>query len=404
MTNGHSEISRRGFLGSVGALMVLAACSSSGKSSARPSTTSTTLRNGSKRVWAGPPISSTPDANGLLLPEGYRSRVVATAGRPVGRTGYVFPPAPDGAATFADPEVKGGWYLAVNAETGATLGGGVSALRFDPDGEVVDAYRIVEGTNINCAGGGTPWGTWLTCEEVERGRVFEADPTTPNSGRDVPALGRFVHEAVAVDASDRNLYLTEDRPDGLFYRFTPERWPNLDAGVLEAAVVDGDGAVTWREVPDPSAATATIRTQGFGATPFNGGEGVASGDTPDGRRVWFTTKGDNVVRELDPAAGSMREIYRAGDASTLHGVDNLWWDEPSQRLFVAEDGDDMELMVLDRTGRTTPLLQLTGHDGSEITGPTMDPRRTTLHFSSQRGASGTNAGVTYAVTGPFPTT
>ena len=164
--------------------------------------------------------------------------------------------------------------------------------------------------------------------------------------------------------------------------------------MLEAAVVDGDGAVTWREVPDPSAATAPIRTQGFGATPFNGGEGIAVGDTPDGRRVWFTTKGDNVVRELDPEAGSMREIYRAGADSTLHGVDNLWWDDPSQRLFVAEDGDDMELMVLDRTGRTTPLLQVTGHDGSEITGPTMDPRRTTLLFSSQRGLTGTSAGIT----------
>jgi hypothetical protein len=118
--------------------------------------------------------------------------------------------------------------------------------------------------------------------------------------------------------------------------------------------------------------------------------------------VWFTTKGDNVVRELDPETGTMREIYRAGADSSLHGVDNLWWDAPSQSLFVAEDGDDMQVMVLQRTGVTTPLLQVTGHDGSEITGPTMNPDRTTLHFSSQRGLTGTGAGITYAVTGPFP--
>jgi uncharacterized protein len=61
-------------------------------------------------------------------------------------------------------------------------------------------------------------------------------------------------------------------------------------------------------------------------------------------------------------------------------------------------------VVLDQQGRTAPLLQVTGHDGSEITGPALNPQRTTLHFSSQRGATGSNAGVTYAVTGPFPPT
>ena len=64
----------------------------------------------------------------------------------------------------------------------------------------------------------------------------------------------------------------------------------------------------------------------------------------------------------------------------------------------------MQLIVLDQQGDTAPLLQVTGHDGSEITGPALDPRRRTLHFSSQRGVTGTNAGVTYAVTGPFPPT
>lgn len=399
--SGRSAITRREFVGGVGALLVVAACSGGGndKRAARSSTTSTS--RAAPAVSGAPVLSTTPDANGLLLPEGFRSRVIATVGQPVGRTGYVLSPSPDGAATFADPEVEGGWYYAVNHETLSTEGGGVSGLRFDPDGEIVDAYRLVGGTSVNCAGGPTPWDTWLTCEEVDRGRVFECDPKTANSGRDLPALGRFHHEAACVDEPDRVLYLTEDRPDGLFYRFTPDRWPDLGAGMLEAAVVDGAGAVTWREVPDPSAATTVIRAQGFGATPFNGGEGISVGDTPDGRRVWFSTKGDDVIRELDPAAGSIREIYRPGAGSTLHGVDNLWWDEPGQRLYIAEDGDDMELVMLDRTGQTAPLLQLTGHDGSEITGPTLNPSRTTLHFSSQRGVAGTGLGVSYVVTGPF---
>jgi secreted PhoX family phosphatase len=401
-----SEITRRSLLGGIGALLVVAACSGKDSSSARSTSTTTTTKAAPvpAGAWTGPELATTPDANGLLLPEGFTSRVLATSGQPVGSTGYVWPPFPDGGATFPDPKVKGGWYYVANSESPASIGGGVSSIRFDPDGEIVDAYRLVGDTNINCAGGATPWGTWLTCEEVEGGRVLECDPTKPNRGQDRPALGRFVHEAACVDAKDRRLYLTEDRPDGLFYRFTPERWPDLDAGVLEAAVVDDAGGVTWRAVPDPSAATTPIRAQAFGATAFNGGEGIVSGGTPDGRRVWFSTKGDDVIHELDPAAATLREIYRGTPETALHGVDNLWWDEPSERLFVAEDGDDLELIVLNREGQTARLLQVTGHDGSEITGPALNPKRTTLLFSSQRGLTGTAAGVTFAVTGPFPPT
>jgi uncharacterized protein len=400
-------ISRRGALGGIGAVIVAAACSGSDDSGRQSGSTSTTAGRATPppsrvRPWSGE-RSTTPDENGLLLPAGFTSRVVATSGEPVPGTDYVFPPFPDGGATFVDPEVDGGWYYAVNSEFPGP-GGGVSSLRFAPDGEVVAAYRLVGDTSTNCAGGATPWDTWLTCEEVEAGRVLECDPYTPDSGEERLALGRFVHEAVCVDASDRVLYLTEDRPDGLFYRFTPSRWHKLDAGDLEAAVVAADGSVTWRAVPDPTAEATPIRQQGFGATPFNGGEGIACGDTPQGRRVWFSTKGDTVVRELDPKAQTMREIYRADEGSTLHGVDNLWWDEAGQRLFVAEDGDDLELVALDRRGRTEGILQVTGHDGSEIAGPALDPRGRTLLFSSQRGKSGTARGMTFAVTGPFATT
>jgi secreted PhoX family phosphatase len=403
VTGWQTPITRRRALGGIGALMALAACNGGNGETASPSSTSRTTVPRRRGPWSAE-LASTPDENGLLLPEGFTSRVLATVGAPVAATGYVWSPAPDGGATFPDPEVDGGWYYAVNHETLATEGGGVSALRIDPDGEIVDAYRLVGGTSINCAGGPTPWGTWLTCEEVEAGRVLECDPTTPNSGRDLPALGRFVHEAAAVDGPDERVYLTEDRPDGLFYRFTPLRWPDLGAGVLEAAVVDPGGGVAWVEVPDPTAEATPIRQQGFGATVFDGGEGIAVGDTQEGRRVWFSTKGDDVIRELDPESQTMREIYRGDESTNLHGVDNLWWDEAGQRLFVAEDGDDLELMALDRDGRTRPVLQLTGHDDSEIAGPALDPRGETLVFSSQRGRTGTGLGITFAVTGPFAET
>ncbi|OWY60624.1 hypothetical protein B7486_68190, partial [cyanobacterium TDX16] len=97
-----------------------------------------------------------PDENGLRLPEGFTSRVIAVAGEPVGDTGYEWPIFPDGAATFDDGE--GGWYHVVNSEILLPTGlGGASSVHFDADGEIVGAQRILEGTTGNCAGGPTPW-------------------------------------------------------------------------------------------------------------------------------------------------------------------------------------------------------------------------------------------------------
>lgn len=96
----------------------------------------------------------------------------------------------------------------------------------------------------NCAGGPTPWGTWLSCEEADRGRVWECDPTKPGQGVVKPAMGTFAHEAVAVDPVNERLYLTEDKRDGRFYRFVPANYPDLDEGVLEVARLGAGGSVT----------------------------------------------------------------------------------------------------------------------------------------------------------------
>lgn len=346
------------------------------------------------------PAEPGQDANGVVLLPGFESRIIATSGQRVPGTRFEYRAFPDGAATFVDPEVPGGWYLAVNHEIPAI--GGVSSIRFAPDGTVVDAFSICRNTALNCAGGATPWGTWLTCEEYDWGHVWECDPTGNEPARRRRAMGAFAHEAAAV-ASDDRVYLTEDRKNGGFYRFTPIAPGDLSDGLLEIATGDPrDGQVTWVEVPkpDPGVLDTLCRNQVPGTMGFDGGEGIATLDDS----VWFTTKGDDRVWHYDLATESVSVRYQAGGSSTLSGVDNLWVDPESRNLFVAEDGDDMEVVMLRPDDSLLSVARLPNQDISEVTGPCFSPDGQRLYFSSQRGPAGPQRlplGVTYEVTGPF---
>ncbi|MGW0745037.1 alkaline phosphatase PhoX, partial [Streptomyces sp. NPDC002817] len=195
-----------------------------------------------------------PDPNGLLdLPEGFRYKVLSREGGKLSYDQGLVPSNHDGMAAFAgrhgrvhlvrNHENRNTGRIPVPTIDGLTYDpmgkGGCTALTLDGRNKVLSEQVAIAGTAVNCAGGPTPWGTWLTCEETEdkagtngytkdHGFIFEVDGADPRRSGAVPltAMGRFQHEAIAVDPKRGIVYETEDaflKPFGLFYRFLPNK-------------------------------------------------------------------------------------------------------------------------------------------------------------------------------------
>ena len=272
------------------------------------------------------------------LPEGFSYRILAKRGQTMA-DGFKTPGQPDGMAAF--PTDDGKLVLVCNHELGLKSLpegpfpdnsklpdgfdpamsfdggqggvqphlGGTTNIVFDPEtGRAVSQFLSLTGTDRNCAGGPMPWGSWITCEEPEdltseRGRLhgwcFEVKATTGGGlQKPVPmkALGRFRHEAVALDPRTGWLYLTEDRTDGLLYRFIPAVRDDLSRGKLQALRVGGKPAadlrnyspdskwpveseklrVDWIDLEDVESPRDDLRIRGHkaGAARFARGEGI----------------------------------------------------------------------------------------------------------------------------------
>jgi secreted PhoX family phosphatase len=329
--------------------------------------------------------------------------------------------------------------------------GGCTVLEFDTRAGVLRSARTgLAGTSFNCAGGATPWGTWLSGEEwllgpgdqwrdrtrpvrfeQPHGFVFEVDPARLDAPRPLPALGRFQHEAAAVDPHSGIVYLTEDRSIGGFYRFLPTVRGDLAAGgrlqMLEVrGLEDARGAqprgeqraVRWVDIPDPGLAHTPGTRDAAGVV----GQGLAQGATRFARLegcwyrddvVWFASTtggaaGCGQVWRYDVRAERLSLFYESPDVTTLDSPDNLTV-TPRGALLLCEDGDREAtlLHLLTRDGRLVPLARNAarlegahlGHAGDfrgqEFAGVCMDAAGRWLFLNLQ------TPGISFAIRGPW---
>lgn len=394
------------------------------------------------------PLQADP-AGVLDLPEGFSYRVISRLGVAMSDGGTV-PDQADGMGAFALPGGKialvrnhellphqdGGGAHGPAYDTVARslvpLPGGTTTLVLDARTlEVEKQFRSLSGTVRNCAGGVTPWGSWLSCEEStarpsgrinkDHGYVFEvrADATGPVDPVPLKAMGRFLHEAVAVDPATGIVYLTEDREDGLLYRFLPNVAGKLaEGGKLQALALDGladsrnwtgtafaPGAwldVRWVDVNNVEAPDDDLRMRGaaVGATLFARGEGIHMGE---GELYFCCTSGGAAklgqIFRLVPGRGAADRLQLFFESTSIEQFnfgDNLTV-APNGHLMVCEDQYTKEvdnyLRGITPQGNAYPFGRL--HLQTELAGACYSPDGKVLFVNVYSPA------MTLAITGPW---
>jgi len=400
-----------------------------------------------------------PDPARLMdLPEGFSYRVISRAGEEMSDR-FITPGLPDGMATFPagenrmvlirNHEINPGARASSgpfgpNNELFARLSagkaydpghrgrpclGGTTSLLFNTATQTVErSYLSLAGSLRNCAGGPTPWNTWITCEETvvtigrecakDHGFNFEV-PASPDIALADPIplrdMGRFNHEAVAVDPDTGIVYQTEDRPDGLIYRFIPKRPGKLaEGGQLQALALGNRPVDTrnwtrqaiepgekrpahWIDLKDVAARSDFLRYRGStdGAATFARGEGMWFSN---GVIYFACTNGGRARRgqiwKYHLADNQLELFIEPNDEALVDMCDNItvapWGD-----LFLCEDGKgEQRVMGVTPEGGVFPFAR-NALSGSELAGACFSPDGSTLFVNIQK------SGHTLAITGPW---
>lgn len=340
------------------------------------------------------------DKNGVMLMEGFTSRIVAKAGKSV--KGYKWHNHADGGATFKTEDE--GWIYVSNSEAN---NGGVGAIRFDKNANIVDGYQICKNTRRNCAGGLTPWNTWLTCEEYAEGYTWECDPFGKKKQIKIKSLGMFNHEAAAVDPKTSTIYQTEDAGSSGFFRFIPDQKITEIGqlqdvkGKFQVMKINSGSKVQWNDVPNPLAEMKNVKdkelmrrkeNKDVEYTKFQRGEGAWYNEG----KVYFATTATNEIWVFDIKNNTCKTLYKGRGALTR--PDNITVSN-NGLVMAAEDGGNMEICGISKKGKAFPILRVSKHKKSELTGPAFNPSGNRLYFSSQNGKG--KGSITFEVTGPF---
>lgn len=397
----------------------------------------------------GPLVTALDEATGLpllMLPTGFRYTSFGWRGDLLAN-GTPTPGLHDGMAAF-----KAGGHrvrLVRNHEVGrgtpfssayydAHAGGGTVTLEFDTrDGTLVEAIDSLSGTIRNCAGGPTPWRSWLTCEEttefttVPHGYVFDVPAKGLGNPEPIRDMGRFSHEAVAVDPVSGFIYETEDTGAAGFYRYVPRRRNRPeDGGELSMLKVKGADAVNlglgypngtsfaveWVRIEQPDNSSPTmpgdfVASQGIaeGAATFARLEGCWFGND---RRIYVVSTSGGAARQgqiwtYDPRRETLELLFESPSAAILNAPDNITV-SPRGGLVLCEDGSGEEFMHgLTVGGEIFPFakntVRLNGErngivgdfSGSEFAGACYSPDGAWLFVNVQ------SPGITFAITGPW---
>ncbi|MDE0802604.1 MAG: DUF839 domain-containing protein [Acidimicrobiales bacterium] len=306
--------------------------------------------------------------------------------------------------------------------------GGTSNIVLDRKNRVASIYPSIAGTYNNCAGGPTPWGTWLTCEEttttlngVPHGYIFEVDPEgTRTVATPYKAMGRFAHEAVAIDPRDSVAYMTEDNNNGLIYRFVPDdtsmEYGSLgNGGTVSAMKVDGLAflgevkvvgttlGISWAPVPggNPDVVGLNGTFADGDVTRSRKLEGCWWGDD---ERFYFSSADENrtgiahhgQIWALDPVSSTVTLVaYIPEDDPVFDAPDNITV-APNGQLFLCEDGGGEQYIIGcdPATGALWPFAR-NAMNGSEFAGANFSPDGKTMFVNVQ------NPSTTFAITGPW---